>query len=215
MDAVIFDMDGVLLDTESVCLECWKIAGDEFKINDAKILFDLCIGQNLNDTLSLLANRLGGTDAANAFYSRTGELFREIEQTRGLSLMNGAEECLTSLKKIGIRLALASSTRREAVERQLKAAKIFDFFESVTTGDEVLHSKPAPDIYLRSLSTLNLTSEKCIAVEDSPNGVRSATSAGLRCVMIPDQIQPNEEIKSKAWKILPSLKSFAEIVSTF
>ena len=114
-------------------------------------------------------------------------------------------ECLESLKKKRLRLAVASSTRWESVQRQLKNAGIFDYFETITTGDKVLHSKPAPDIYLKSLDSLSLSAADCIAVEDSPNGVRAAVAAGIRCVMVPDQIQPDSEMQKSAWKIIKSL----------
>ena len=104
-----------------------------------------------------------------------------------------------------LRLAVASSTRWESVQRQLKNAGIFDYFETITTGDKVLHSKPAPDIYLKSLDSLSLSAADCIAVEDSPNGVRAAVAAGIKCVMVPDQIQPDGEMKKSAWKIIKSL----------
>lgn len=212
--AVIFDMDGVLLDTESVCFECWKRAGQERGIPDADQAYRLCIGSNTNDTMEILRNRYGADFDAPAFYARTGELFHIIEAEKGLALMPYVVECLQGLKKAGFRLSLASSTRTPAVHRQLTAAGIFDFFESIVCGDTVLHSKPAPDIYLKACESLGLSPAGCIAVEDSPNGVRAATAAGMRCVMVPDQIQPSEEIRALAWNIIPSLQPLCELLTS-
>ncbi len=212
IEAVIFDMDGVLLDTESVCYECWLSAGSEFGILNVESLFRSCVGQNKGDTLLLLSKTLGSEEKARDFYERTGEFFSKIERERGLQKMDGVDFCLSLLKQNNIRLAVASSTRREAVERQLRNAGIFDYFESVTTGDLVEHSKPAPDIYLRALSSLNVDAKQCISVEDSPNGIRASCAARIRCVMVPDQIAPDDEIKKSAWKIVSSLKEIPEIV---
>ena len=209
--AVIFDMDGILLDTESLCFECWKRAGAERGLQDVEGTYRLCLGSNTKDTMDILHDRYGGDFDARGFYARTGELFRVVESERGLSLMPGVRECLDSLKASGFRLAVASSTRSEAVHRQLAAAEIISFFETITCGDTVEHSKPAPDIYLKACGSLGLAPAECLAVEDSPNGVRSAVAAGIRCVMVPDQIQPTEEIRLLAWKVLPSLRNFAEL----
>ncbi len=205
MKAVIFDMDGILLDTESVCKVCWKRAASEYGIEGINEAYFRCVGQNTNDTLSVLEEYCSGKVATDVFYKRTSELFHVVEDDEGLKLMPFVLECLESLKKKGLRLAVASSTRWESVQRQLKNAGIFDFFETITTGDKVPHSKPAPDIYLKSLESLSLSAEECIAVEDSPNGVRAAVAAGIKCVMVPDQIQPDSEMKKSAWKILKSL----------
>lgn len=212
MKAVIFDMDGVLLDTESVCRKCWRRAGGEMGISDEAELFRACVGQNVNDTMLLLSSRLGGEERARSFYARTGELFHEVESGRGLSLMDGAAECLSRLRDGGIRLAVASSTRRTAVERQLSAAGILGLFETVTTGDQVEHSKPEPDIYLRALGSLGLGAGEAVAVEDSPNGVRSASAAGIRCVMVPDQIPADGEMRRLAWRVVGSLRDVPPLV---
>lgn len=212
MEAVIFDMDGVLLDTESVSCECWRRAGAERGIAGVEEMLRACIGQNVNDTMALLSSRLGGMEEARSFYARTGELFREVEFGRGLSLMDGVVECLTALRGGGIRLAVASSTRRAAVERQLSAAGILGLFETVTTGDQVEHSKPAPDIYLRALGSLGLGAGDAAAVEDSPNGVRSASAAGIRCVMVPDQIPADGEMRTLAWRVVGSLRDVPPLV---
>ena len=208
--AVIFDMDGVLLDTETVCKVCWRRAADEYGISGIDEAFRRCIGQNTADTLAVLREYCGERLSPEAFYARTNELFHVVEQEQGLSLMPFVRECLESLKARALRLAVASSTRWESVSRQLKAAGIFHFFETITTGDTVLHSKPAPDIYLKSLESLGLSAADCVAVEDSPNGVRAATRAGIRCIMVPDQIQPDEEMKRTAWKIAENLQELVE-----
>ncbi len=210
--AVLFDMDGVLLDTESVCKICWNRAAKEFGVENIEKAYCECVGTNTNDTLEILKKYCEGKVGVEEFHSRTGELFYVVEKEEGLKKMPHVLECLESLKSMGLRLAVASSTRWENVSRQLKAAGIIDFFETITTGDTVKHSKPAPDIYIKSFESLSLSPEDCVAVEDSPNGVRSAVSAGLKVVMVPDQIRPDDEMKKLSWKIISSLKDLPEII---
>ena len=210
--AVIFDMDGVLLDTESVCFECWKRAGEEWGLDDAEDAYRLCVGTNLNDTMAILHGRYGTDFDAQKFHARTGELFHVVEAEKGLALMPFVRECLDSLKARGYRLSVASSTRSEAVHRQLRAANIIEYFETITCGDTVEHSKPAPDIYLKACESLCLPPADCIAVEDSPNGVRAAQAAGMKCVMIPDQVQPTKEIRALAWRVAKNLGEMKKLI---
>ena len=108
-----------------------------------------------------------------------------------------AKQTLEYLKDKGYRIALASSTRGPVVTRQLEKAGLLSFFESLSTGDQVSHSKPDPEIYKLACKSLNLPPKKCAAVEDSPNGIKSAKSAGLFTIMVPDRIEPDEELLRK------------------
>ncbi|MBQ9281319.1 MAG: HAD family phosphatase [Treponema sp.] len=212
--AVLFDMDGVLLDTESVTKICWYRAAGECGLAGIESIFMECVGLNRPDTVRRLSKYFPGEKDALAFRERTSELFDVVEREEGLKKMPFVTECLDSLKKAGFRLALASSTRAVKVHPQLKNAGIFDYFETLTTGDMVEHSKPDPEIYLKSASSLSLSPAECVAIEDSPNGVRSAFAAGIRCIMVPDLIQPDAEMKEKAWRICGNLKVVAEVLSS-
>lgn len=209
--AVIFDMDGVLLDSETVSWKTWEIAAQEYGLKDIKIANSKCMGTNKTDTYAILHSIYGKDFPAEQFLARTSELFYEIEKESGISLMPYAKESLEYLSK-KYTIALASSTRKEAVFRQMKNTGLFDFFKTITTGDMVIHSKPAPEIYLLALNSINVTEKEAVAIEDSPNGIKSAYNAGLRTIMIPDKIQPDDEIKNKAWKIIPSLKEISKIL---
>ncbi len=213
--AFLFDMDGVLLDTETVCKITWERAAREFGIENIADAFRKCVGCNRNDTEIILKDYLKDKVEPKVFRERTSELFQVVENESGLNKMPYVDECLSSLKSKGFRIALASSTRAESVNRQLRNAGIIDFFETLTTGDLVEHSKPAPDIYLKAASSLSLLPEECVAVEDSPNGVRAAVAAGMKCIMVPDLIEPDDEMKKIAWRIVPSLKDIDSLRCLF
>ena len=212
--AVLFDMDGVLLDTESVCKICWRRAAEEYNLSNIDEIFLQCVGRSRADTTRLLEKYLPSAEAASAFREKTSVLFDVVEKEEGLKKMPFVIECLDSLKSAGFRLAVASSTRAVKVHPQLKEAGIFSYFETITTGDMVTHSKPDPEIYLKAAGSLNLLPSECVAIEDSPNGVRSAFAAGIKCIMVPDLIQPDSEMREKAWKICKNLKEAAEFLTS-
>lgn len=209
--AVIFDMDGVLLDSETICDRAWAIAGKELNISDTETVIQKCRGTNKTDSMEILKSCYGKDFDAAGFLARTSEIFHSIEKETGVPLMPFAKEALDYLSEKYI-LALASSTRAVTVHSQLKAAGVHDYFKTFVTGDMVVHSKPDPEIYLMACSSLGLKSEDCAAIEDSPNGVKSACAAGLKTIMVPDKIQPDLQLKSLLWKCIPSLKEVTSIL---
>ncbi|MDE5899368.1 MAG: HAD family phosphatase [Treponemataceae bacterium] len=210
VEAVIFDMDGVILDTETLSNRVWIQAAEELGLSDIRPAMFACIGMNKADTVLLLRRFYGDSFDAPGFLERTSELFREAAARDGIPLMPHALEAVRYVRGRH-RLALASSTREAVVRRQLSAAGLLDCFETLTCGDMVEHSKPDPEIYLRACASLGVEPARCAAIEDSPNGVRSAAAAGLKVVMVPDKIQAEPEIKALLWHLCPSLdgiKSF-------
>lgn len=211
IQAVIFDMDGVILDSESVCDKIWENLAGEIGLENINGLINLCRGLNRNDTISVLKKSYGKDFDGEEFLNSVRVKVRKTEEEGKLKLMPYARECLEYLKS-RYRLCLASSTSKESVFRQLKNLRVIDYFETITTGDMVVHSKPAPEIYQIACKTINTAPENCVAIEDSPNGIKSAFSAGLSVVMVPDRIQPDNEIKQMCWRILPSLRAICDIL---
>ena len=211
IDAVIFDMDGVLLDSETISDKTWFAVASQMGIGDMHALLDDCRGRNAVDTATYLRKRYGADFDADAFLARTHQLLYQIEEAEGIPLMKGAKAALDYLSK-KYRLALASSTDGVAVHRQLERAGLLSFFETCTTGNMVTHSKPDPEIYRMACASLGVQAERCCAVEDSPNGIRSAHAAGLLCIMVPDKIQPDDEIRSLADFIIPSLEKIGDVL---
>ena len=211
LKAVIFDMDGVILDSETISWKTWILAGKEKNVTITEPLQQKCTGLNRNDTILTLKNHFGQDFDALSFLNRTSELFYKIEAEEGIPLKFYAKEALSGLKK-RYKIALASSTRAVSVHRQMKNAGVFDLFEKIITGDMVEHSKPDPEIYLKACSAIGVSPEECVAVEDSPNGIKSAKAAGLKPIMVPDKIAPYPEIEKLCWKICTDLKEVTDLL---
>lgn len=205
--AIIFDMDGVILDSESICDVVWEMAAREKGLERSGEVINLCRGTNKNDTILILKDFYGQDFDAEYFLNRSSELFHEVEFSKGIPLMPYAKETLEKLKG-KYRIALASSTRGTTVRRQLGAHNLLPFFETMTTGEMVEHSKPDPEIYLMACRSLGLEPAECVAVEDSFNGIKSAHAAGMKCCMIPDKVQPTQEIRSLCDWVFKDLKEF-------
>lgn len=210
---IIFDMDGVLFDTERLCMESWVQVAKEWNIQDMEEVFPLCIGLNANDTKALVRNHYGEEFPFDEYRAEASKWFKKEVLEKGMPVMKGVRELLTFLQENKYTIGLASSTRYEAVLHHLEQAGIREYFSVIVAGDMVEHSKPRPDIYLLACEKLGVKPEEAYAIEDSPNGIRSAHSAGMKPIMVPDMIAPDEEMKKLSFLIcndLTEVQSFLE-----
>lgn len=206
--AVVFDMDGVLFDTERIYMECWREAAEPTGLQNVDEISKACIGRTLQGTKEVFeaAKAEQGIDISfEELHEDCSRRFQEKEERDGLPEKPGVHEILEYLKQKGIPVALASSTRKAAVMEHLDRAGITSYFQKIICGDMVEHGKPAPDIYLKACEELGVAPGQALAVEDSFNGIRSAYAAGLYTVMVPDQLPPTEEILALVDKKCDSL----------
>ncbi len=210
---VIFDMDGVIFDSERACFECWLEAADMLKVKGMREFYPRIIGTNANQTLRMAREAfdgITGEGTAEELQRLSSEIFHQRYDNGGLPLKKGAVEILGYLKDEGIRTALASSTRTQQVIRELTNAGLIDYFDSVTGGDSVTISKPDPQIYLIACEKLGSLPRETFAIEDSFNGIRSAHRAGMRPLMVPDMIPPDDEMLSLSEAIFGDLTEVLE-----
>lgn len=194
--AVVFDMDGVLFDTERLSMESWRAAAVQMGLGDLEKGIYGCIGLNRTDCKIYLEETYGKDFPYEAFRKETSKLFARRVEKEGLPIMKGARELLQWLAGRRVKIALASSTSTPAVKSHLERAGFTDYFQEIVGGDMVEHSKPLPDIYLKACSLLDVEPGEAAAIEDSPNGIRSAHAAGMLPVMVPDMVEPTEEIRA-------------------
>lgn len=203
--AVIFDMDGIIFDSERLALNCWKKVAQEYKLDGMEEAFLPCIGASEVRTREVLINYYGPDFPYDAFRKDTSALFHEVVKQDGLPVKKGVRELLEYLKTNDIPIGLASSTRLAVVTEELQQAGLYNFFYAVTGGDQLKRSKPEPDIYLMACEKLGVRPEDTYAVEDSYNGIRSSYSAGMMPVMVPDLLPPTDEMRHKSVVVLDDL----------
>ena len=194
--AVIFDMDGLLIDSERVILDCWRSVAAEQALSLDDQLWLSMVGVHDAACVEMLARLLGPTKAECLSLDCKDRYDLRVEQ--GLPLKDGAIELLQELSARGVPLAIATSTRRERALVKLERCGIHDFFEAVVTSSDVTHPKPAADIYLLAASRLGVSPENCMAIEDSEMGVRAAATAGMAVIQVPDLVPASELTRSLA-----------------
>ena len=188
--AVIFDMDGLLIDSERVILDCWRTVAAEQALSLDDELWLSMVGMHDAACTELLIRLLGPQKAERLNNDCKDRYDLLVEQ--GLPLKDGAVELLQELSARGVPLAIATSTRRERALIKLARCGIEQYFSAVATSSDVVHPKPAPDIYLLAASRLGVPPENCLAIEDSEMGVRAAAAAGMAVIQVPDLVPASE-----------------------
>lgn len=202
--AVLFDMDGVIFDSERAVLAVWRELGAELGLEDIETVFLRCVGTNKARTREIFRAAWPALDFAR-FDGEARRRFLSRWSGGKLPLKPGAREILRTLRERGLPLALASSTDSAVVRQELDEAGLLDCFDAVIGGDRVKRSKPDPEIFLLAAAALNAEPARCFVIEDSFNGVRAAAAAGMRPLMVPDLLPPDGEMEALAEAILPDL----------
>ena len=210
---IIFDMDGVLFDSENLDKRVWLDLALKYGIKDLMQAFAECIGTPDSNIISVLDRYIASPQLNGEKFRRESlVVFDKYVEEQGMPLKYYAAECLADLKKKGYKLGLASSTPVERVKPQLTDTKLIGYFDDIIGGGMFKKGKPDPEIFLMSCERLGGKPDETIVIEDSYNGIRAAYGAGMRPIMVPDIIQPDDEMRDKAWKILPDLKAVSELL---
>ena len=204
--AAIFDMDGLLLDSERVILEAWQQTAREFGAELKREGYLELIGRRGADVRALLVSLLPDGFPLETARPRVQEIVAERRAREGFVVKPGVRALLARLAESGVACAVASSTRREEVERRLTLTELHAHFSVLVGGDEVEHGKPAPDIFLLAAARLAIPPAQCIVFEDIEHGARAAVTAGMQVVIVPDLKPPSAEAQAFSLAVLPSLE---------
>lgn len=210
--ALIFDMDGVILDTEQLVRRCWNLAAVEFGAQDSDPVFLTTVGTTRKHTGEILLEHYGVDFPAEDFNAAVSTIYHEIEAVEGIPVKPGARALLQWARETGYHIGLASSTRQPIVERELERENLIQYFDYILGGDRIARSKPFPDIYETACREMQIAPFEAYAIEDSYNGIRSSHAAGMMPVMIPDLLPPTEEMFHLCREIFPSLTAFQEFL---
>jgi len=208
-EAIVFDMDGTLLDTEMVFRDIVYdvTAGLGFTMTEATHL--AMVGSSHETTQRLLVEAYGMAFPYTMFDQQCRSLMRE-KMALAVPVKSGVIELLDELRNRGIPCAVATSSRSPHAIGHLGAAGLLDAFETIVTRDDVTNPKPHPEPYLLAADRLGLAPGRCLAVEDSHAGVRAAHAAGMQTIMVPDLVGPNDEIRGLCAAVLESLHHLRE-----
>ena len=210
--AVIFDMDGVLIDTEKHYNAAWCQAATEAGFpftREHALLLRSC---EAKEGEKLMQGIFGPSFDYYAIRERRRELVRERLAQYGLEKKPGVEETLRFLRAKGIKTAVATATALDITKSHLTTIGVCDLFDSIVSAKNVAHGKPEPDVYLYACEQIGERPQDCMAVEDSPNGILAAYRAGLRTVMVPNLTQPDEELTKYLYACVNSLSDLCELV---
>jgi HAD superfamily hydrolase (TIGR01509 family) len=203
--AVVFDMDGLLLDTENIALKAFQEACREQGLDPDLTVYKKCIGTTYACTREILQTGYGPQFPYDSISKNWNQKFTNQVENFEIPKKAGVVILLNYLENSGIKRVVVTSTRQPTALKMLKHAGILGYFEFVIGGDQIVNGKPHPEIYLAACQRLVEKPADCLALEDSENGVRSALAAGLTVIQIPDLVPPSDEVKTFGHLILPSL----------
>jgi HAD superfamily hydrolase (TIGR01509 family) len=210
---VIFDMDGVLFDTERLGLSIQLKVCGEMGYLSAEGPIMKTIGVTMAAGKKIMLEALGEDFPYDRLIARWTELMDAELNANGIPMKPGVSALLEELKRKGIPAALATSNNREIVDLYLRLSGLQNSFKAVIAGDTIRHSKPAPDIYLAAAQALGVPPEACMGVEDSVNGVRAVRAAGMMSVMVPDLLPFAIELAPFVDHCVPSLFEVIKLLS--
>ena len=193
--AAVFDMDGLMFDTERLVYDNWQQMMDErgydYSIED----FKQTVGRRKAEVQNFYFGRYGADCPYWKLSERGKKMYVDKVKRDGIPVKPGLYETLSYLKEKGCKIALATSTSRPTAEFNLESAGVTEYFDALVCGGDVKNGKPHPEVFLTAAEKLGLSPESCAAFEDSINGIKSAYAAGMVTVMVPDFLQPTDEIR--------------------
>jgi len=211
-DAVIFDMDGLLIDTESLAMAALAETAKSMGYDMPETFCTLMIGVPMDHCSKLMTERFGTDFPLDAYFSKTDMHLAAMIEAGQLQLKTGVRELLSALDTHNIPKAIATSSSRGKADKHLRHAGILERFDIIVTRDDVERGKPHPDPFLRAAERLDLAPERCLALEDSYNGVRAAHAANMQVIMVPDLLTPTDEMHAKAFMIAKDLHLVRNLV---
>ena len=209
--AVILDLDGLLIDTESVALKAWQKAAQEFGFEVSLAVYARLIGRTMAASRAEIMKIIPFQTDIDQFIVRADEYYFDCITREGIKLMTGVPELLAWLEENDLPYTIATSSERSQAEWKIQKAGLTNRVGEFVTSDEVQHGKPAPDIFLRASQLVGQPSDKCVVVEDSEAGIMAASKAGAMPIMVPSTLPPSPKVRKLAYGVIETLFDVFEL----
>ena len=214
VSGIIFDMDGVLIDSERQSNEGWLWAAGQLGVDMPMWLIDSFKGAPAELCCKFFDDYYKGViDYWEAKELRTQHVYK-IRETEGIPVKKGVKDIFEYIRNYGLKCAVATSTRRESAEKTLHEIGVWDYLDAVVYGDEVEHGKPEPDIFLRAAKAIGISPSEAVVVEDSINGIKAGYAADMRVVHIPDTIAIDDDIRKLTYMVCADLNGLIDVVES-
>lgn len=194
LEAVVFDMDGLMFDSERIVQMSWTKAGEVLGYGPLGENIYYTLGFNLQKRAAYFKNKYGEDFPFEKFLKEYRKFYWSYVKTHGLPMKTGLVELLSYLKEKNMKLAIATSSSDTSAKNNIEQAGISHYFDAIISGNMVKKSKPAPEIYQTACKKLNVSPERAMALEDAPNGLRAAHAAGMMAVMVPDLLKDSSSV---------------------
>ncbi len=194
LKGAVFDMDGLMFDTERLVYDNWQRMMDEYGYPYDIEFFKQTIGKRKAEVQNIYRSRFGEDFPYWKYADECKARYIEQVKRDGIPVKKGLYDILDFCRGNGVKIALATSTSRQTTEFNLRSAGVSDYFDALVCGEEVKNGKPHPEVFLTAAKKLGLSPESCAAFEDSISGIKSAHAAGMITVMVPDFLEPTEDI---------------------
>jgi HAD superfamily hydrolase (TIGR01509 family) len=209
--AVVFDMDGLLVDTETLIFHAMERASADIGAEIPFAVFQRMVGlQDAHSDLIVVEHFGPGFDLES--WSRAVRVYADEERHAGVALKAGVVEIVDYLDRVGLPRAIATSSSLKAIQRNLTPHGLLDRFQALIPRDVQTQGKPHPEPFLKAAEALGVDPADCLALEDSHNGVRSASAAGMMTIMVPDMLDPTEEMRTLTVRIARDLHEVRELL---
>jgi HAD superfamily hydrolase (TIGR01509 family) len=212
IELVIFDMDGLMFDSEKISIYAWRKASEKYGYDITEEIFKQTLGLNLEKIREIFYKYFGEDCPYDDIKTQRRYVIDQYIDEKGVPVKKGLFNLLEALKKLKIKTAVATSSSRVTAEKMLKLSEVFHYFDHIVCGDEVKKSKPDPEIFLIAADKLKCLPENCIVLEDSEAGVMAAYSAGMKPILVPDMKEPCAEVRALAYKVFTDLDEVKDYI---
>lgn len=214
MQAILFDMDGLMIDTESISGQSWLRAADEVGVEIPEAVILGMVGLSVTKSLDYVAQHFQDRTLAETLSQHCRHHYRELLTHGELKLKSGIIEVLDWVESRELPRAVATSTQRQMCDLKLRRSGLGPYFQHTVAGDEVANTKPAPDVYLAAASRLQIDPQHCVVLEDSLTGMQAGLAAGMRVILVPDMVKPQAHQTTGALAVCDDLHQALELLKT-